>query len=68
VAAEVARTPDATLAELAGRLPLPIGVAQLHRPLRRLGFVRGKKRYAPIASSGRTSAKRERRGPRPGKA
>jgi transposase len=67
VAAEVARAPDATLAELVDRLALPIGVPQLHRLLRRLGFTRKKKRYARRASSGRTSSKRGRHGPRPRK-
>jgi transposase len=67
VAAEVSRTPDATLAELAERLSLPIKKSQLHRLLARLGLTRKKKRYAPKASSGRTSGKRGGPGPRPRK-
>jgi transposase len=42
VAAEVSRTPDATLAELVDRLALPIGAPRPHRLLARLGFARKK--------------------------
>jgi transposase len=68
VAAEVSRTPDATLAELIERLSLPVKKSQLHRLLAKLGFQRKKRRYVPKAGPAKTSAGRGRRGPRPRKA
>jgi len=62
---EVARAPDATLAELIERLSLPIGKSQLARLLARLGLTLKKRRSIRRTSSAGTSAKRGGTGPRP---
>jgi transposase len=65
---EVARAPDATLAELIERLSLPIGKSQLARLLARLGLTLKKRRSVRRTSSARTCAKRGGTGPRPKRA
>jgi len=51
---DVARHPDATLAELRERSRVKVSVVSFHRTLKKLGFTRKKNSYVRASSSGPT--------------